>query len=93
MKIRPAAQNKPYYRRQFRQPMGDNPMGQLQMLPPGLLPAQTQPDSHQSVFQTNASHVLSPNTFVMADASTAPYPYDASLMRNAMSPHGKSFLL
>ena len=44
-----------------------------------------------SVFHTNASHVLSsPNTFnMMADATTAPYPHDTSMMKNQISPQGK----
>ena len=78
MRINPMAQNRPYYKRNFRGPnFGSNDPGALMAsnissLPPGLLP----PSDQQSVFQTNASHVLSsPNATLnmMGDASTAPY--------------------
>ena len=90
MRIMPAAANKPYYKRNIRGPALDNAIGHM-MPPPGL----AMPGAEQSVFQANASHVLSsPGTFnMMADATTAPYPYDASLMRNAMSPNGKFRIL
>ena len=86
MRIMPVAQNKAYFKRSIRGPGGDNAMGL--MMPPGGVPM---PGVEQSVFRTGASHMLSsPGTMnMMADATTAPYPYDASLMRTAMSPNGK----
>ena len=87
------ANNKPYYKRNFRGPNFGNDTNPLMAsnlgggLPPGLLPH----SADQSVFQTNASHVLSsPNgTFnMMADATTAPYfAADGSMMQR--SPGGK----
>ena len=72
-----------------------------QMLPTSAMMHQMGPDfvgGGQSVFQTNASHVISsPNTFnMLADATTAPYPLDNSMMRSsnqAMSPQGMSFYM
>ena len=49
MRINPMAQNRPYYKRNFRGPnFGNNDPGALNMsgLPPGLLP----PSDQQSVF-------------------------------------------
>lgn len=78
MRINPMAQNRPYYKRNFRGPNFGNEATNALMatnmsgLPPGLLPSSEQ----QSVFMTNASHVLSsPNATLnmMGDASTAPY--------------------
>lgn len=85
MRIMPLAQNKPYFKRNIRGPNVDHSMNM--MMPAGM----GMPGVDQSVFQASASHVLSsPGTYnMMADASTAPYPYDASIMRAAMSPHGK----
>ena len=94
MRINPVAQNRPYYKRNFRgPPFGSNDLNPLMAsnmhnLPPGLLPS-----ADQSVFQTNASHVLSsPNATLnmMGDASTAPYfTADQSMIQR--SPPGKFF--
>ena len=77
MRIYPMAANKPYYRRNLQGPNMD-----------ARLPAGYASGEQMSVFQTNASHVMSsPQTYNMfADASTAPYPLDNSMFR---SPQGK----
>ena len=100
MRIRPTAANKPYFKRNVKGPSFEHEgMGQpsnLGMMGPPVIAG------NQSVFQTNASHVLaSPNTFnMMADITTAPdmqqyasrgadSQFNNSMMRNFMSPNGK----
>ena len=92
MRIRPAGLNKPFYKRSFKGPSFEQDASFGMMVGQGGVYANMVPTGvDQSVFQTNASHVLSsPNTFnMMADATTAPYPLENSMMRNLMSPNGK----
>ena len=87
MKINPSAMNKPYFRRSIKGPPtmggGMDPARHLMMNYPA--PGMGGP-LDQSVFQTNASHVLSSpnNTFnFMGDATTAANNAQLSMMRNA----------
>ena len=67
MRIRPTVANKPYYKRNFKGPNFEQDiLGQ-----PGFM--SNMPMMGQSVFQTNASHMIaSPQTFnMMSDVRTA----------------------